>query len=187
MNNYLLLIISPSQALDKFREKKPHPITLYVIGTIALVGASLPKQIAASLNHPRGSETLIYSLVVIPFVYFPVVYGLGFLFRIIAKGFGGVSTLAEMRNLTALSIMPFILQFVISVPFVTIGLIRSDAGIIAHDNNLSHIILWLLSFRILMIGVAKYNKINWVITLFTYLIATSILGGFAFLLLQLRK
>ncbi len=164
MTNYLMLLISPSQALDKFNEKEPHPLTLYLIGTIVLAGLSF-----------------------IPFVYFPFTYGSGYLFRIIAKGFKGGCTFAEMRNLTVYAILPFILQFVISIPFITIGLIKNDAGMITHDNYLSHIILWLLSFRILMVGIAKYNKFNWTITLLTYLIAMSVLGGFGLLLMQLRK
>lgn len=187
MTNYLKLIISPSQALNKFNEKKPHPITLYLIGTIALAGLSLPKYIAAAINNPKGLEALIYFLVAIPFIYFPFAYGSGYLFRIVAKGFKGVSTFTEMRNLTVYSIMPFILQFVISISFITFGLIKNNAEMITHDNYLSHIILWLLSFRILMVGIAKYNKFNWTITLFTYFIVMTILSGFVFLLLQLRK
>lgn len=187
MTNYLMLLISPSQALDKFREKEPHPLALYLIGTIVLAGLSLPKHMAASINSPKGLETLIYSLAVIPFVYFPFTYGSGYLFRIIAKGFKGVCTFAEMRNLTVYAILPFIFQFVISIPFITIGLIKNDAGMITHDNYLSHIVLWLLSFRILMVGIAKYNKFNWTITLLTYFIAITVLGGLGFLLLQLKK
>jgi len=187
MTNYLKLIISPSQALDNFNEKKPHPLTLYLIGTITLAGLSLPKYIAASINNPKGLEALIYFLVVVPFVYFPFSYGSGYLFLIVSKGFKGVSTYTEMRNLTVYSIMPFILQFVISIPFITFGLIKNNAEMITHDNYLSHIILWLLSFRIFMVGIAKYNKFNWTITLLTYFIVMSVVGGFAFLLLQLRK
>jgi len=181
MTDYLMLIVSPSKALDKFNEKKPHPITLYLIGTIALAGLSLPKEIAASINNPKGLEQLFYSLAVTPFVYFPFTYGLGYLFRIVAKGFKGISTLAEMRNLTVFSILPFILQFVISIPFISMGLIKNDAGIITHDNNLSHIILWLFSFRILIVGIAKYNKFNWTIAIFNWLIVLTFLGGLAYL------
>ena len=83
--------------------------------------------------------------------------------------------------------LPFVLQFVINVPFVAVGLIKNDVSIIAHDNYLSSLILWLLSFRITMVGIAKYNKFNWMIILITYLISTSLLSGLAYLFILLKK
>jgi len=83
--------------------------------------------------------------------------------------------------------LPFVLQFIINVPFVAVGLIKNDVSIITHYNYLTSLILWLLSFRITMVGIAKFNKFNWMITLITYLISTSILGGFAYLFLQIKR
>jgi hypothetical protein len=155
--------------------------------TLTLAAINLPKYIAASINNPQGLETLAIQLIVLPFVYFPFVYGIGYCYWIICKGFRGLSSYLEMRTLMAYSTLPFVLQFVINIPFVTVGLLKNDVSIIAHDNYLSSLIMWLLSFRITMVGIAKYNKFNWMITLITYMIATSVLGGFAYLLLQLKK
>jgi len=178
MKDYLMLIVFPSKTLDQLNDKKPGSLALYLMVTLALAGINLPKYIAASINN---------QLMVLPFVYFLLVYVIGYCYWIAGKGFRGLSSYLEMRTLVAYSTLPFVLDFVINIPFVAVGLLKSDVSIITHDNYLSSLILWILSFRIIMIGIAKYNKFNWMITLITYLIATSVLGGFAFLLLQLKR
>lgn len=187
MKDYLVLIIFPSKTFEKLNNKEPNFFILYLMVTLALAAINLPKYIAASINNPKGLETLAIQLIVLPFVYFPFVYGIGYCYWIICKGFRGLSSYLEMRTLMSYSTLPFVLQFVINIPFVTVGLLKNDVSIIAHDNYISSLILWLLSFRITMVGIAKYNMFNWMITLITYMIATSVLGGFAYLLLQLKR
>lgn len=187
MKDYLMLIVSPSKTLDKLNVKNSGFLTLYLIVTLAIAGINLPKYIAVSINNPKGLETLAIQLMVLPFVYFPFVYAIGYCYWIVCKGFKGFSSYLEIRTLIAYSVLPFVLLFVINIPFVAIGLLKNDVSIIAHDNYLSRLILWLLSFRITMVGIAKYNKFNWMITLFIYLIVATILGSFAYLLLQLKK
>jgi hypothetical protein len=187
MKEYFMLIVFPSKTLEKLNDKKPEFLTLYLLVTLALAGIILPKYIAASINNSKGLETLAIQLMALPFVYFLFVYATGYCYWIVCKGFRGLSSFFETRTLMVYSMLPFVLQFVINVPFVAVGLIKNDASIIAHDNYLSSLILWLLCFRITIVGIAKYNKFNWIITLITYMISTSILGGFAYLLLQLKK
>lgn len=187
MKDYLMLIVIPSKSLDKLNDKKPGFLTLYLVVTLAIAGSMLPKYIAASINNPKGLETLAIQLLALPFVYFLLVYAIGYCYWIVCKGFRGLSSFVQMRTLIAYSMLPFVLQFVINVPFVAVGLIKNDVSIIAHDNYLSSLILWLLSFRITMVGIAKYNKFNWMITLITYLISTSLLSGLAYLFILLKK
>jgi len=187
MKDYLMLIVFPSKTFENLNDKKPNFLALYLMVTLALAAINLPKYIAASINNPKGLETLAIQLIVLPFVYFPFVYGIGYCYWIACKAFRGLSSYLEMRTLIAFSMLPFVIQFAINIPFVVVGLLKNDVSIIAHDNNLSRLILWLLSFRIIMVGIAKYNKFNWMITLFTYMITTSVLGGFAYLLLQLKR
>jgi len=187
MKDYIMLVVFPSRTIDKLKDKKPGFLSLYLMGTLALTGLNLPKYIAASINNPKGFETLGIQLIALSFAYFPFVYAIEYCYWTVCKGFRGSSSYLEMRTLIAYSLLPFVLQFIINVPFVAVGLIKNDANLIVHDNYLSSLILWLLSFRITMIGIAKYNKFNWTITLITYMIATSVLGGFAYLLLQLKR
>ena len=187
MIDYLKLIVFPSKTFEKLNDKKPEFLTLYLMVTLALTGLNLPKYSATSINNPKGFETLGIQIIALLFAYFPFVYAIGYCYWIICKGFRGSSSYLEMRTLIAYSLLPFVLQFIINVPFVVVGLIKNDVSIIAHDNYLSSLIVWLLSFRITMVGIAKYNKFNWMITLITYMIATSVLGGLGYLLLQLKR
>jgi len=187
MKDFLMLIIFPSKTFDKLNDKKSRSITLYLMVTFAIAGSMLPKYIAASINNPKGLEALTIQLMALPFVYFLLVYAIGYCYWIVSIGFKGLSSFTEMRTLIACSMLPFVLQFIINVPFVAVGLIKNDVSIITHYNYLTSLILWLLSFRITMVGIAKFNKFNWMITLITYLISTSILGGFAYLFLQIKR
>ncbi len=181
MTDYLMLIVSPSKALDKLQNKKTDFITLYSIWLFSTSGLVFPQLISSVILAPEKSERLILALAIFPFLYVPFTYFSGYLFWIVAKGFKGVASFTEMRILTVYSTLPFILQFIISIPFITVGIIKNDAGIISHDNYLSHLILWILSFRILMVGIAKYNKFNWTITIFTWLIVATFMGGLVYL------
>lgn len=181
MTDYLMLIVSPSKALDKLQSKNTDFLTLYLIWLFSAAGLVLPNFIASAILTPEKSERMMLGIAIFPFLYAPITYFTGYLFWIVAKGFKGVSSFIEMRILFIFSLLPFILQFLISIPFIVVGIIKNDAGIISHDNNLSHLILWLLSFRILMTGIAKYNKFNWTITIFTWLIVATFLGGLTYL------
>lgn len=186
MTDYLKLIVFPSKTLDRLSGQKPNSIALYILVTLAIAGLGLPRYIASSLNSPKGLEELTIYLASMPFIYFPLVYGTGYLYWIIAKSFKGSSSFSEMRSLICYSVLPYSILFIFSIPFVVTGLVQNDPEIIRHDNYLTDIILWLLSFRILMVGLAKYNKFNWMITLTIHFIVASIVGGLALLLSSLR-
>ncbi len=181
MTDYLMLIVSPSTALDKLQSKKTDFLTLYLIWLFSAAGLVLPAFISSAIITPEKSESMILAIAIFPFLYVPITYFTGYLFWIVAKGFKGIASFTEMRILFIYSLLPFILQFIISIPFIVVGIIKNDGGIVSHDNNLSHLILWLLSFRILMVGIAKYNKFNWTITIFIWLIVATFLGGLAYL------
>jgi len=187
MKDFLMLIISPSKALEKLNEKRPDPLILYLIGTIILAIILLPKFATMLLNNPNGLAVMLGYIIVILLIYFPYTYGIGFLYWIISKGFNGTSSYIEIRNLIVYTTLPFVLTAFISVPYVVTGLIQNDPEIILHDNYLTNLIIWFFSFRILMVGIAKYNKFNWTITLIAHLIVISVMSGLAYLLLQLKR
>jgi len=187
MKEYLMLLISPSKALDKLNDEYRDPLVQYLIGTSILAVISLPKFLAMLLNNPNGLAVILGYLIVIALIYFPYTYGIGFIYWIIAKGFNGTSSFIETRNLILYTTLPLVLNTFISVPYLIIGLIKKDAGIVLHYNYLTNLIFWFFSFRILMVGFAKYNKFNWTITLIAHLIVTSVLGGLVYLLLQLKR
>jgi hypothetical protein len=108
--NFLRLIIFPSKTLDQLNQKKTDFLTLYLIWAFATLGMILPKYISSAISDPKGLETLLISLFILPFLYYPVTYGAGYVFWIVAKGFKGVSSFTEMRILTVYSSAPFVLQ-----------------------------------------------------------------------------
>jgi hypothetical protein len=185
--DYLNLIIFPSKTLDKLNKKKPSSLTLYFIFTASALGLTLPQLIAKSLNSSDGLFAIMtYLIIAIPLMYYIIPYSLGYCYYIVSKGFKGTSSFIEMRDLVVFSTVPFIMQLVISIPFVSVGLINNNTALVSHENYLTSLILWILSFRILMVGIAKYNKFNWAITIITWVIATLPLTGLAYLRIMLK-
>ena len=92
-----------------------------------------------------------------------------------------------MKNLMVYFTVPYALKAFLSISFALAGIIKNNATIITNENYLTNFILWFLSFRIMIVGIAKYNKFNWTITIITWAIVTTILGGLAFLLQHLKK
>lgn len=187
MINYLNLFISPSKALDKLDENKPSPLTLYILWTISAFGMTMPQFANSQQISVLGDAAILLYIILFPIMYFPLTYGSGYLLWIFGKAFKGQSSFIQMRTLIVYSYIPFILQSVLSIPFMIIGFIKDDLKIFAHENYLSGLILWLISFRILMVGIAKYNKFNWTITIITWILATSLLGGLAYLRILLKS
>lgn len=187
MINYLKLIVFPSKTLDELNDERPSQFTQYVIVTIAIFVGALPKALAGFIHSPKGSMELIGLLVWGPFIYFPFIYGIGYCYWKICKGFKGKASLTEIKTTIVYSLLPYFIGAFLAIPFIIVGLIRNNVEIITHQNPLTNLVLWILGFRILMVGIAKYNKFNWMITLIVHLILALVLGGLAYLILSLRQ
>ncbi|MBV5313759.1 MAG: YIP1 family protein [Prolixibacteraceae bacterium] len=187
MINYLKLIVFPSKTLDELNDERPSQITQYLIITFGAIVGILPKYLAGSITSSKGSDELIFFLAGSPFIFFPIVYGIGYFYWKICNGFKGTASLIEVRTLLVYSFLPNILGAFLTIPFIIVGMIRNNVEIITHQNPLTNLFLWFLGFRILMVGIAKYNKFNWMITLIVHLIVVSVLGGLAYLFLSLRQ
>jgi len=187
MKDFLMLVVFPSKTLDKIDAKKLDNISLYLIFTIIIALCTLPKFITDSINGVEKLESLPIQFVAILLFYFPLVYGSGYCFWQVSKGFKGASSFGEMKNLMVYFTLPYALKAFLIISFAIAGIIKNNAAIITNENYLTNFILWFLSFRIMIVGIAKYNKFNWTITIFTWAIVTTILGGLAFLLQHLKK
>ena len=187
MKDFLMLIIFPSKTFEKIDAKKLDNISLYLIFTIITALFTLPKFITDSINGAEKLESLPIQFVTILLIYFPFVYGSGYCFWQVSKGFKGTSSFGEMKNLMVYFTVPYALKAFLSISFALAGIIKNNATIITNENYLTNFILWFLCFRILIVGIAKYNKFNWTITIITWAIVTSVLGGLAFLLQHLKR
>lgn len=186
MKDYFLLLVLPSKTFDNIDAKKLNDSKLYLMWTILAGLLILPKFLSGTINSPQGLIVFFGFIIVVPLLYFPVIYGHGYLLWIFVKGFKGVATYKEIRSILVYSYFPFFLFAIVSLPFIITGVIKKDAEIVLHTNRITELIFWFLSFRILMVGIARYNKFNWIITLMVYLLSTSVIWGLAYFLIQLK-
>lgn len=175
--DYLKLIISPSTFIDRLGDKKPSTFLIYTIWFLAALTITLPNIILTIKDTPLGLTYIPIYAVVLTIMYFPFVYGFSYLYWIVGKGFKGTSKFNEIRNFFVFSMFPFILYLPISLTFIVIGLSNSDKDIITQENYITQVILWILSFRILITGIAKYNKFNWAIAIANWFIVILVIGA----------
>lgn len=177
MIDYLKLILLPSNFIDKLGDKKPSIFTFYIIWILAILTITLPDNIITIKTTSLGLVYIPVYILALFLIFFPIVYGFSYSYWIVGKGFKGEAKFIEIRNLFVFSLVPFILYLPISLIFITIDLVRSDNAMITHENYLTQVILWILSFRILITGIAKYNRFSWMIALVNWFIVILVIGG----------
>jgi hypothetical protein len=182
MIDFLKLIILPSSFMDKLGVKKPSLFSIYTIWILAILTITLPNNIITFKTSTLGFAYIPIYIIVLFLIYFPIVYGFSYSYWIVGKGFKGEAKFIEIRNLFVFSLMPFILYMPIFLIFIIIGLVNSDYAMITHENYLTQVILWILSFRILITGIAKYNRFSWVIALVNWFIVILVIGGIYYLI-----
>lgn len=176
MKDFLWLIISPSKSFDKIVE---HPFSnknQFLIYTVASCFVFFPKMVEAMIYKDQIITVITY-LIAIPLSYI-FMYPAAYVFKIVCQGFRGKISFEEMKLIIVLSLIPLALKTIILMPFV---LLKMDISIIDHGNYFTSLIFWLLSFRILIVGIAKYNKFNWMISLFVWAISITIIAGFGYI------
>jgi hypothetical protein len=181
MLDYLKLIINPAIYLDKVGGKKHNDLTTTMIWIVAIVSLTLPKIVIDFKTSKLGYAIFIVYALAFVILYFLMVYGMCYLYWIVGKGFKGVSRFIEIRHSFIYSLIPFIICLPFSLTYVITGLLKGDNELIVHENYITQIILSILSFRIFIIGIAKFNKFNWTIALFNWFIVGFVITGLIYL------
>ena len=115
-------------------------------------------------------------------LYYPIVYGFSYSYWIVGRGFKGVSKFIDLQNSFIYSLVPFIIYLPITLAFVIAGLIKGNINQIPQLNYLTETALWILSFRIMITGIAKFNKFNWMISLVNWFIVGFVITGLVYLI-----
>lgn len=176
---YLKLIISPSAFIDELGDKRPSITLIFSMWSLVFLTLALPEIIGTIKTSVFVIPILILFLILF---YFPVVYGFSYALWITSRVIKGKSKFIEIRNLFVFSMVPYILYLPISLTFIIIGIVNSDSEMITHENYITQVILWILSFRILITGIAKYNKFNWALALVNWLSVVLVIGGIYYLI-----
>lgn len=182
MIKYFKLIISPSVFFDNLDGDKLSNLSIFIIWTLSMLSMTLSKMILSMDVINLGIlffPIYIFALIVL---YFPIVYGFSYPIWIVGRGFKGVSKFIEIKDLFIYSFVPFIIYLPITLTFVIIGLIKGNINQIPQLNYITQTALWILSFRIMITGIARYNKFNWIISLVNWFIVAIVISGLVYLI-----
>lgn len=181
MPNYFKLFVSPSGFIDELSDKKPNATSNLIIWSLVMLSLILDRSFSSPGNSGLKQEYLPLSLAVGMIMYYPVVYGFGYVLWIVGKGFKGTSRFVEIKDLVLFALFPVILKLPISLTFISINLL-SGKEVIIQENYITQLVLVFFSFRILITGLARYNKFNWTIALVNWFLVTSVIGVVMYLI-----
>jgi len=176
MKPLLAIWIKPRQTFEflteRSDEKNDNIIkTLFLLISLGAGFSAIPK-----INEFFGGDYLLVMIfTVIGFGLLGLVlwyYVFSFVFWGISKLFQGKATQNEVKLAIALSFVPNLIHLLISVIMIIPAIILSDIGLINYQNTITTVVLWIFSIRILIIGLAYFNKYS-----YGYAILTIILPG----------
>jgi hypothetical protein len=179
MLDYFKLLIFPYKSLDKFNETNLRFWGMFLIWILAMIGFVFPEII--SVKDDIILQILL-SLLAFLILFFPFVYGISWMLWIFGKGFKGIASYNEIKRVFVLSLIPIVFYLPFSILLVILALKNDKLEIIGYSNKVIQLILWIISFRILITGIAKFNKFSYLFAVIIWFIVGVILSGIALMM-----
>ncbi len=152
---------------------------LFFLGSMAAGFSGIP-----SINKLFGGENyfvIIISLFVIGFFgLFLWYYVFSFIIWTSSKIFQGKATLKEIRLTIAYSLVPNLVHLIIGLIMFIPAIMLDNIGLINYQHPITYYILWIFALRIIIIGLAHFNKYSYGYALLTIFIPAAILQGLAY-------
>lgn len=107
------------------------------------------------------------SVVGIGATYLMLAFVSPWILQLIGKIWKGQATTSDLANVTSLSIIPYCLVLVYQLAFLVIG----EEPSLHKVNGIFQYLVWIFSFRLLVIGVSVAQRFNYGISLLNILLA----------------
>ena len=109
-------------------------------------------------------------LFVYKYVFSYIIWGVG-------KIFQGKATINEIRLALAYSFIPNLILLLIGLILIIIAIIIDNTGLIGYQHPITLYVLWIFTIRILVIGLAHFNKYSYGYAILTIVIPIGIMQG----------
>lgn len=124
---------------------------------------------------------IIISLIAIGFFgLFLWHYVMSFIIWSTSKLFQGKATLYEIRMAIAFSLVPNLVNLMIGLVMFIPAIILDNSTLISYQHPITVFVLWVFTLRILIIGLAYFNKYSYGYALLTIFIPAAIIQGLAY-------
>jgi len=98
----------------------------------------------------------------------------------VGKIFQGKATKDKIKLVIAYSLIPNLVHLIIGLILVILAVIMNNTGLINYQNPITLFVLWIFTFRILIIGLVFFNKYSYGYAVLTVLIPGAIIQGLVF-------
>ena len=172
-NPFITIWTQPKQTLENFIEKKDRKIygvPFFIIGSSLALDSGLEVLRSIASNPTIGAKILIYLFLTL--VYTGILYiFLGklhpWLIKMTGNIWNGRATRNQIANVNALSCIPYGLILIYQIVLLMIGLEPSKDLV----NPLFSYLIWIVSFRILIIGISIAQKFGYGLALLNIFIS----------------
>ncbi len=186
LSNAIGVIVFPAKYIEEAHEKLTKSGSWF-IWILAMSGVMLPKGLAESQVSPLGALYWPIWVMLVLVSYFPVTYVYGYLLWRLGKGFGGTASFEQIRNTVIFSMLPVIVNLPFEIIYAGIAINRNDIRLASHQSTLVNWIIWLVGFRILMVGIARFNRFSKTQTLIVWFLVALLLSAIQGLLYLARQ
>lgn len=94
-----------------------------------------------------------------------------------SKLFQGKASKNQIRLVMAYSMIPNLIHLIIGLILIVPAIIVNDIELISYQNPITLIVLWIFTLRILLFGLAFFNKYSYGYALLTIVLPVIILQG----------
>lgn len=186
LRNTIAVIAFPAKYIEKANEKLSKSGS-WLIWILAISGVMLPNGLSESQVSPLGVLYWPIWFMVLLVLYFPIIVGYSYLLWRLGQGFGGKARFEQIRNTVLLSMLPTIVNLPFAIIYTGIAIMKNDFSLASHQSTLVNWIIWLVGFRILVAGIARFNRFSKTQTLIVWFLTALFLTAFLGLIYLARQ
>ena len=168
------------QYIEK-RSKNENDFIIHILFFLSSMYAGF--SMSFDFNKILGHEINYYVVLIISLLVsgliglFSYKYVLSYIILGAAKIFQGKASINEIRLAIAYAIIPNLVHLVIGLILIIPAIILDNKGLIGYQHPITIYLLWIFTLRILVIGLAYFNKYSFGYALLTVIIPAAFLQG----------
>ena len=148
-------------------------VTLAFI-SLSVVLISMLRDIDKTLDLGIGYIIIIGVLsVALGFLFVKYVYS--YILLLFSKLFQGKADITKIRIALIYALVPVLIYLIISVGLILVSIFTHSIGILGYFNPITYYVLIIISLRILVIGLAHFNRYSYGYSLMTILIPVGLM------------
>ena len=168
------------QLIEK-REEKENDFMIHILFFLTSMYAGF--SMSFDINKILGLEINYYFVLIISLFVsgllglFAYKYILSYIILGAGKIFQGKATINEIRLALAYSIIPNLVHLLIGLILLVPAIVLDNNGLIGYQHPVTIYVLWIFAFRILVIGLAYFNKYSFGYAILTIIIPAAFMQG----------